>query len=92
MGSLSKCFQNLEIFDNNMYGDLMHGCTSSRCSNQVLDSLMYPYSLEKHMAIKVEKDSSYMLMMGTFKPSHGNSSIDTTFFHGENWRKGIYHF
>ena len=39
IGSLSKCFRNLERLDNHMYGDLMQMHTSSVGSNQVLNGL-----------------------------------------------------
>ena len=67
ISSLSKCFQNLESLDNHTYGDLMHMCTTANNSNQVLDSLMSPHALERHMAIKNEKNSF-------FYPEHGNLS------------------
>ena len=73
IGSLSKCFQNLERLDNHMYGDLMQMHTPSTVSNQVLDSLMSPHALERHMAIKAEKSSSCMLKMGTCQGSSGNA-------------------
>ena len=76
IGSLSKCFQNLERLDNHMYGYLMHACTSLEGSNQVLDNLMSTHALERHMAIKNEKSSLFMLKTGTCKGSGGNACND----------------
>ena len=73
IGSLSKCFQNLERLDNHMYGDLMRPCTSSRKSNQVLDNLMSSYALEEHMAIKNEKSPFCILKMEPRHKSGGNA-------------------
>ena len=64
IGSLSKCFRNLERLENHMYGDLMHMYTGTKCSNQVLDSLMSLHALERYMAIKNKKSSYFSQNMG----------------------------
>ena len=54
-----------------MYGDMMHMCTTAKSSNKVLDSLMSPHALERHMAIKNEKSSFFIQNMETCHLSSG---------------------
>ena len=72
IGSLSKCFRNLERLDNHMYGDLMHMGTSLECSNQVLDCLISSNALERHMAITNEQRSYCMQNLGACQESGMN--------------------
>ena len=73
IGSLSKCFQNLERLDSHMYGDLMQGASSSNISNQALDSLMSSNALHEHMTIKNECKPDCMFKVGACHSNNGNN-------------------
>ena len=76
IGSLSKCFQNLERLDSHMYGDLMQETNSSNILNQAFNSLMSSNALHKHMAIKNERKPYCMFRVGTCHSNNGNNACN----------------